>query len=42
MRVEKAKFDAVLKRLLQASPQPKKKIKTGGKAGPKSPILAKP
>jgi len=39
--VEKNKFDNVLGRLLQTSPKPLKKIKTGGKRGPKTPILAK-
>jgi hypothetical protein len=41
MRVEKAKFDEVSKKLLGQNPTPRKAIKTGGKRSPK-PILAKP
>ena len=41
MRVEKAKFDNLLNKLLKAKPEPRKKIKTKGKRGPKVPILAK-
>lgn len=39
MKVEKAKFDDLLGKLLKAKPEPRKKIKTQGKHGPK-PILA--
>jgi len=42
MKVEKEKFDAALAKLLKAKPEPRKKIKTEGKHGPKTPILAKP
>ena len=40
--VEKEKFDALLGRLLKAKPQPRKEIKTQGRKGSKTPILAKP
>jgi hypothetical protein len=39
MKVEKEKFDAALAKLLRAKPQPRKKIKTKGKRGPKTPIF---
>jgi hypothetical protein len=39
--VEKGKFDRALKTILQAKPVPRKTIKTGGRYGPKTPILAK-
>lgn len=39
MKVEKEKFDSLLGKLLKAKPEPRKKIKTQGKRGPK-PILA--
>jgi hypothetical protein len=39
MKVEKQKFDDALTKLLRAKPQPRKKIKTKGKRGPKTPIL---
>jgi hypothetical protein len=42
MKVEKEKFDSVLGKLLKAKPEPRKKIKTQGRKGPKTPILAKP
>lgn len=42
MRVEKAKFDNALAKLLRAKPEPRKKIKTRGRRGSKAPILAKP
>jgi len=42
MKVEKEKFDAALNKLLKARPEPRKKIKTPGRRGPKTPILAKP
>lgn len=41
MKVEKEKFDSLLGKLLKAKPEPRKKIKTLGKRGPKTPILAK-
>jgi hypothetical protein len=39
--VEKKKFDGVLGKLLQTAPKPRKKIKTRGRKGSKTPILAK-
>ncbi len=39
MKVEKEKFDALLGKLLKAKPEPRKKIKTQGKRGPK-PIMS--
>lgn len=33
MRVEKAKFDSVLSKLIKAKPEPRKAIKTTGKPG---------
>ena len=41
MRVEKQKFDDALAKLLRAKPEPRKKIKTQGKHGPKTPILSR-
>ena len=41
MKVEKEKFDSLLGKLLKAKPEPRKKIKTQGKHGPKTPILSK-
>jgi len=41
MKVDKNKFDALLGKLLKAKPEPRKKIKTEGRKGSKSPILAK-
>jgi hypothetical protein len=41
MKVEKEKFDSLLGKLLKAKPEPRKKIKTSGKRGPKSPILSR-
>jgi hypothetical protein len=40
--VEKKNFDDALHRILQSKPIPKSKVKTSGKNGPKTPILAKP
>ena len=40
MKVEKEKFDSLLGKLLKAKPEPRKKIKTQGKRGPKKPILS--
>jgi hypothetical protein len=42
MKVEKRKFDQALTKLLRAKPEPRKKIKTRGRRGAKTPILAKP
>ena len=42
MKVQKTKFDGLLEKLLRAKPEPRKKIKTKGRNGSKSPILAKP
>jgi hypothetical protein len=41
VKVEKQKFDDLLGKLLKAKPEPRKKIKTQGRKGPKTPILAK-
>jgi hypothetical protein len=41
MKVEKKKFDNILTKLIQAKPEPRKAIKTEGRKGPKTPILAK-
>jgi len=41
VKVEKQKFDSLLGKLLATKPEPRKKIKTKGKRGPKTPILAK-
>lgn len=42
MKVEKRKFDQALTKMLRAKPKPRKKIKTPGRRGPKTAILAKP
>jgi hypothetical protein len=42
VKVSKDKFDAALDKLLKAKPEPRKKIKTTGRRGSKSPILSKP
>lgn len=42
MKVEKEKFDTLLSKLIKAKPEPRKKIKTEGKRGPKTPILSRP
>jgi hypothetical protein len=42
MKVEKRKFDQALTNMLRAKPEPRKKIRTQGRRGPKTPILAKP
>ena len=42
MKVRKDEFDAILKKLLNTPPKPRKEIKTAGKHGSKSPILQKP
>lgn len=39
MKVEKKKFDTMLGKLLNAKPEPRQKIKTKGRRGPKTPIL---
>jgi hypothetical protein len=41
MKANKEKFDALLGKLLKAKPEPRKKIKTQGKRGPKTPILSR-
>jgi hypothetical protein len=41
MRLEKEKFDSLLGKLLKTKPEPRKKIKTQGKRGPKTPILSR-
>jgi hypothetical protein len=41
MKVEKEKLDALLKKLLKAKPEPRKKIKTAGRRGSKKPLLSK-
>jgi hypothetical protein len=41
LKVEKAKFDSLLGKLLGAKPEPRKKIKTKGRKGPKTPILSR-
>jgi len=40
MKVEKEKFDSLLGKLLESKPEPRKKIKTQGRKGSKTPILA--
>jgi hypothetical protein len=40
--VEKSKFDAALEALLKAKPIERKKIKTSGRRGPKTPLFPKP
>ncbi len=42
MKVEKQKFDEALTKMLRAKPKPRKKIKTQGRRGSKTPILSKP
>jgi hypothetical protein len=42
MKVEKKKFDAALRALLESKPIPQKKIKTTGKHGSKTPLFPKP
>jgi hypothetical protein len=42
MKVEKRKLDQALTKMLRAKPEPRKRIKTQGRRGPKTPILAKP
>jgi hypothetical protein len=41
MKAQKDKFDSLLAKLLKSRPEPRKDIKTPGKRGPKTPILAK-
>jgi len=41
MKVQKDKFDKLLGKLISSKPEPRKKIKTQGRKGPKTPILAK-
>lgn len=42
VKVDKEKFDAVLKALLKATPIKRKDIKTSGKRGSKTPLFQKP
>jgi len=42
MKVEKRKLDQALTKMLMAKPEPRKKIRTQGRGGAKTPILAKP
>ena len=39
---EKSKFDSLLRKVIRTKPAPREKIKTSGKRGPKTAILAKP
>jgi hypothetical protein len=41
MKVQKAKFDALLSKVIKTKPEPRDKIKTRGERGPKSPIIVK-
>jgi len=41
MKTNKKRFDEVLGKLLGAKAKPLKKIRTKGRKGPKTPILAK-
>jgi hypothetical protein len=41
LKVDKAKFDSLLSKVLRTKPTPRDKIKTSGKNGPKTPILSK-
>jgi len=40
--VEKQKFDAAISALLKTKPIERKRIKTSGKRGPKTPLFQKP
>ena len=40
MKANKEKFDALLGKLLSTKPEPRKKIKTRGRKGPKTPIFS--
>jgi hypothetical protein len=42
MKVDKNQFDALLHRMMQATPEPKKAIKTEGIKGSKAPIIPPP
>ncbi len=37
-----SEIDDALTKMLKAKPEPRKKIKTQGRRGPKTPVLAKP
>lgn len=39
MKVEKAKFDLLLKKVIATKPIPRDSIKSTGKRGPKTPII---
>jgi hypothetical protein len=41
MKVDKTKFDALLKKVIDSKPVPRTSIKAEGKRGPKNPILSK-
>jgi hypothetical protein len=41
VKVEKQKFDALLDKILKTKPEPRKQVKTTGKGGSKTPIIAK-
>jgi hypothetical protein len=40
MKVEKDRFDTLLGKMIATRPEPRKKIKTKGRKGSKSPILS--
>ena len=40
MKVKKEQFDKLLGKLLNTKPEPREKIKTQGKHGPKKPIIS--
>ena len=42
MKVDKDKFDALLGKMMQAPPEPKKAIKTDGITGSKAPLVPPP
>lgn len=42
MKIEKGVFDSALRKILRSKPIPRAKIKTSGRRGTKTPILAKP
>lgn len=42
MKVDKAQFDALLHKMMQAPPQPKSEIKTQGKSGKIIPATSPP
>jgi hypothetical protein len=40
-KIDKKAFDGLLKTLLSTKPNERRNIKTGGKRGPRTPIIAK-